>query len=280
MALIVLNKVRISSFIRKFSSKAKFVTVNVDDKSGVATLTLQRPPVNSLNLDLLGEISSSLTELGKSKCRGLILTSNAKTVFSAGLDLMEIYKPNADRLKNFWTTLQDTWIKLYGSSYPTVAVINGHAPAGGCLLSVSCEYRIMVKNYTIGLNETQLGLVAPKWFIVSMKNVVGQRRAEIALTTGHLFKTDEAASIGLIDEIVENKEEGIARAEKFLSKFKNIQPEARKITKQHVREDTIKNMIKDRENDLNSFIQYAQDPKTQNYLEKYMESLKAKSSKN
>lgn len=279
MRLNLLNKVKINCFARKFSSEAKLVTVKVDDKSGVATLTLQRPPVNSLNLDLLREVSSSLTEVEKARCRGLILTSNADTVFSAGLDILEVYKPKEDRLKNFWKTLQDTWIKLYGFPYPTVAVINGHAPAGGCLLAISCEYRVMSKNYTIGLNETQLGLIAPKWFIASLRNVVGQRQSEMALTMGRLFKTDEALSIGLIDEVVENKEEGIAKAEKFLSNFKNIAPEVRSITKQYVRGDTIESMIKDRENDLNIFVQYAQNPKVQNYLERYMESLKTKSSK-
>lgn len=277
MAINILNKIKINNFIRRFSSEAKFVAVNVDDKSGVATLALQRPPVNSLNLDVLKEISSSLTELEKSKCRGLILTSNAKTVFSAGLDILEVYKPSLDRLTDFWKTLQDVWIKLYGSSFPTVAVINGHAPAGGCLLAVSCEYRIMVKNYTIGLNETQLGLIAPQWFISSMRNVIGHRQTELASTLGRLFKTDEALKIGLIDELVDNKDEGIAAAEKFLSNFRNISPEVRALTKQYVRERTIKDMIKDRENDLNYFVQYVQNPKVQNYLEKYMELLKAKS---
>lgn len=46
------------------------------------------------------------------------------TVFSAGLDIMEMYKPNPDRLKNFWTALQDLWLTLYGATYPTAAAIN------------------------------------------------------------------------------------------------------------------------------------------------------------
>lgn len=53
-----------------------------------------------------------------------IITKSSNTVFSAGLDIMEMYKPNQDRLKEFWTTLQDTWLALYGSSVPTAAAIN------------------------------------------------------------------------------------------------------------------------------------------------------------
>lgn len=48
----------------------------------------------------------------------------ASTVFSAGLDILEMYKPKQDRATAFWTALQDTWLKLFGSSYPTVAAIN------------------------------------------------------------------------------------------------------------------------------------------------------------
>ncbi|CAG2063789.1 unnamed protein product, partial [Timema podura] len=131
--------------------------------AGVSTVTLQRPPVNSLNLELLQEFTATLDDLGKSKSRGMILTSASPTVFSAGLDILEMYRPKSDRIRLFWSKLQEMWLKLYGSAYPTVAAINGHSPAGGCLLALSCDYRVMVgPKYTIGLNETQLGIIAPR----------------------------------------------------------------------------------------------------------------------
>ncbi|XP_056275714.1 enoyl-CoA delta isomerase 1, mitochondrial-like [Pseudoliparis swirei] len=57
------------------------------------------------------------------------------------------------------------WLKLYGSSMVTIAAINGSSPAGGCLMSMTCDYRIMADNprHSVGLNETQLGIVAPFW---------------------------------------------------------------------------------------------------------------------
>lgn len=132
----------------------------------------------------------------------LLLFQSSNSVFSAGLDILEMYNPTKDNLAVFWTTLQNTWLSLYRTSIPTVAAINvryhskreipreskipgvlvdftlciilsyfysssqGHAPAGGCLLALSCEYRVMVgPKFTIGLNETQLGIVAPPWYI-------------------------------------------------------------------------------------------------------------------
>jgi 3,2-trans-enoyl-CoA isomerase len=74
-----------------------------------------------------------------------------------------MYKPNEERFHKFWYLFQDVWIKLYGSSFPTAAAIIGHSPAGGCLLAISCEYRVMLPNFIIGLNETKVGIIVPTW---------------------------------------------------------------------------------------------------------------------
>ncbi|XP_072394287.1 enoyl-CoA delta isomerase 1, mitochondrial-like [Diabrotica undecimpunctata] len=267
----------VKSGMRCFSKEASFVSVTVNDKNGVATLEMQRPPVNSLNYELLSQLSSTLTDLEKNKSRGLILTSKNDGVFSAGLDILEMYKPDQERIKLFWTALQDTWIKLYGSSYPTVALINGHSPAGGCLLALCCEYRVMFKNCTIGLNETQLGIVAPNWFVDSLKNVVGIRKAELALTAGVMYRTEEALNIGLIDEIIENKTEGMARSEAFISRFAKISPVARGLSKKYVRGNTIEDMVKNRKEDLDNFVMFSNQPAVQESLGLYIQSLKKKS---
>ncbi|XP_046403529.1 enoyl-CoA delta isomerase 1, mitochondrial-like [Ischnura elegans] len=271
-------KQRSSVLNRAYSSAGdKLVDLQVNDDTGVATVTMQRPPVNGLNLDLLQQLSSTLDQLEKSKCAGMILTSSSPTVFSAGLDITEMYKPKPDRVKAFWTTLQDTWLKLYGSSFPTVAAINGHSPAGGCLLALSCEYRVMVgPKFTIGLNETQLGIVAPKWFQDSMRGVISLRQAEMALTLGRMFSTAEAKEIGLIDEIAKDKADAIAKAEEFLDKCSNIPAEARKLTKLSFRQEPLEWLQKNKEYDLNIFLKFVNLPKVQMGLEMYMASLKNK----
>lgn len=60
---------------------------------------------------------------------------------------------------------------------------------------MSCEYRVMCSNYTIGLNETKLGIVAPTWFQATMRNVISTREAELALTLGKMFTTEEALKV-------------------------------------------------------------------------------------
>lgn len=72
----------------------------------------------------------------------------------------------------------------------------GHAPAGGCLLSISTEYRVMVKGQsTIGFNETAVGIIAPRWFIDGLCHTIPVRQVELAITVGKLFKPEEALKV-------------------------------------------------------------------------------------
>jgi len=254
----------------------KLINLSIDDKTGIATLELNRPPVNSLNTPLLQDISAALTDLNKNKSKGLILTSTSPTVFSAGLDLLEMYKPDPEKVKVFWTSLQDVWLKLYGSAFPTAAAINGHSPAGGCLLALSCEYRVMCPKLTIGLNETRLGIVAPVWFQSSMRNAISVRETEKALTLGKMYSTDEALKVGLIDEVAADKQDAIKRCEEFLLQFGKVSYDARAITKKNLRGKDIAELESDREADVQNFLFFVNQPKVQKGLELYLQSLKAK----
>lgn len=185
-----------------------------------------------------------------------------------------MYKPDMSRVRIFWRTLQDCWLKLYGSPYPTAAAITGHSPAGGCLFAMCCEYRVMLPKYTIGLNETQLGIVAPSWFMATMRNTISARKAEMALTLGTLFKTEEALKIGMIDEIVADRADAIAKCEAFLKKYDKIPPMARAVTKQMYRQQDIKELESNREADIELFVTAITNEKIQTSLGRYVAFLK------
>jgi 3,2-trans-enoyl-CoA isomerase len=160
------------------TNKDLFYVEDRKDK-GYVIFKMNKLPVNSLNLEFLTELNIQLDKFEEAKdINGVILTSNIPNIFSAGLDILEMYQPKPDRIRQFWSALQDFWIRLYGSNKVYIAAINvnlnncfnllnflnkhfkilkGHAPAGGCLMSISCDYRIMAKGpYKIGLNETLL----------------------------------------------------------------------------------------------------------------------------
>uniref|UniRef100_A0A8D8RJU9 Enoyl-CoA delta isomerase 1, mitochondrial n=1 Tax=Cacopsylla melanoneura TaxID=428564 RepID=A0A8D8RJU9_9HEMI len=266
-----------TGIIARFSSATGDIGVTVNDKTGVATVKLQRTPVNSLNTGFLKNIESTLNSLEKEKARGLILTSGLPKIFTAGLDILELYNCTPESLTAFWTQLQSTWLRLHATSFPSVALINGHAPGAGCQLAMSCEYRIMLgPKYTIGLNETKMGIIAPFWFVDTMVDTLGPRQAELALTSGKLFTSSEALKVGLIDEEAGSEEEGIAKAEAFLSLYATIPGTARKLTKLMIREKTISNLMKNKEKDLKTVIELITSPQVQKGLGLYLQSLKKK----
>ena len=106
------------------TSSGKNVDVSIDDK-GVATLSMSKAPVNSLNKEFLLELNETLVTTSKS-AKGLVLTSNMSNVFCAGLEITEMYQQEPEYLREFWSCVQDLWIQMYSYKLPTAAAITGH----------------------------------------------------------------------------------------------------------------------------------------------------------
>jgi len=244
-------------------------------EEGYVVLRLNKAPVNSLNLEFLTALNIQLEKFENAKdLKGVIVTSNVKNIFSAGLDIMEMYDNKPDRIRQFWSALQEFWIKLYGSNKIYIAAINGHAPAGGCLLSMACDYRIMSKGpYRIGLNETLLGITAPFWFRDTMINTIGFRETEKALQLGKLYTPEQALSINLVDEIAEPTEVALKAKEAMLQWCK-IPAHARELTKASMRQDTISLLMAQKENDIQNFVSFITKDSIQKSLKFYLDSLK------
>ncbi|XP_072224982.1 enoyl-CoA delta isomerase 1, mitochondrial [Leuresthes tenuis] len=260
------------------NSTSPKIKVDLDQSTGVAVMRLQSPPVNSLSLDFLTELCINVEKLEMDKgCRGLIITSNQPKVFSAGLDILEMYGKSPERCGEFWKAVQEMWLKIYNSNMVTIAAINGSSPAGGCLLAMTCDYRIMADNprYSIGLNETQLGIVAPFWFKDTMINTVGHRNTEIALELGLLYNPTEALRIGLVDHLVP-EDQVLTTATQTMTKWLTIPEHARQITKSMMRKPTIDKLTSNRDADIQNFVSFITKDSIQKSLQMYLEMLKRK----
>ncbi|KAK9535669.1 hypothetical protein VZT92_008039 [Zoarces viviparus] len=261
---------------RRNNSTSPKIDVEFDQSTGVAVMRLQSPPVNSLSLEFLTELCIGVEKLEMDKsCRGLIITSSQPKVFSAGLDITEMYGKSPERCGEFWRAVQEMWLKLYGSNMITIAAINGSSPAGGCLMSLTCDYRIMADNprYSIGLNETQLGIVAPFWFMDTMKNTLGHRTTEVALQLGLLYNPSEALKIGLVDQLVP-EDQILTTAKQTMTKWLAIPDHARAITKSMMRKPTIDKLASNRDADIKHFVNFITKDSIQKSLGMYMEMLK------
>ncbi|KAF7471227.1 enoyl-CoA delta isomerase 1, mitochondrial [Marmota monax] len=254
------------------------VLVEPDAATGVAVMKLRNPPVNSLSLELLTEFVISLEKLENDKTfRGVIITSDRPGIFSAGLDLTEMCGKNPAHYAEYWKAVQELWLRLYPSNLVLVAAINGASPAGGCLMSLACDYRILADNpkYVIGLNETLIGIIAPFWFKDILMNTIGHRASERALQLGLLFPPAEALQVGMVDQVVP-EDQVQSTALSVMSQWMAIPDYARQLTKIMMRKATVDHMIKQREADLQNFISFISRDSIQKSLQVYLEKLKQK----
>ncbi|KAK2507516.1 hypothetical protein MC885_021892 [Smutsia gigantea] len=254
------------------------VLVEPGPAAGVAVVTLKSPPVNCLSLELLTELMICLEKLENDKTfRGIVFTSDCPGIFSAGLDLMEICGRNPAHYAEYWKAVQELWLRLYLSKLVLIAAINGACPAGGCLIALSCDYRVLADNpkYSIGLNEVLLGIIAPFWFKDTLVNTIGQRAAERALQLGLLFSPAEALQVGIVDQVVP-EDQAQSTALSVLAQWMAVPDHARQLTKNMMRKATADRLLKQRDADIQNFVSFLSRDSVQKSLKAYLGKLKEK----
>lgn len=190
--------------------------------------------------------------------------------------MTEMYNPSPARLEMFWNSFQQLFIDLYGSRLSTVAAINGHAPAAGCMIALACDYRVMGdKAGVIGLNETTFGIVPPPWLAGLMIRTVGFRKGEMALSLGTLLQPHEAFEVGLVDKVV-MQDDVFSASRRVVKEWAKIPSHARGACKSLTRKQYIDELVDTRNDDLDFFRNYIMNEKIQNGLGAYLQSLQKK----
>ena len=166
-------------------------------------IRLARPPVNALNPALLEAIIEAFAPGNLSGVDGVVLSGGPK-VFSGGLDVPHLMTLDRTGLTAAWGQFFAAARAIARCPVPVAAAIAGHNPAGGCVLALCCDYRVMARGaYRIGLNETQVGLAVPEAIQHLMRRVVGAHRAERLLVAGAMVEADRALAYGLVDELTD-----------------------------------------------------------------------------
>jgi Delta3-Delta2-enoyl-CoA isomerase len=149
--------------------------------SGCVEMRLQKPPVNTFDFGMMETFVGVLRELeGDEAVRGLVLTSANPKVYSAGLELTAMVDPDPAEFRRFWGAFEDMVEAYYMTPLATVAAISGSAPALGAVLALASDYRVMLDSpkARIGLNETALGMLPPRWLVGLTAQTLGTRAAE------------------------------------------------------------------------------------------------------
>ena len=175
--------------------------LNTIDRQDIRELQLARAPVNALNPTLVQILRQAVESAPAEGARGIVLSGGQK-VFSAGLDLPELLTLERADMHAFWTEFFRLCAALARSPVPIVAAIGGHSPAGGAVLAIMCDYRVMAHGpFRIGLNETQVGLSVPDCIQLALRRLVGRYRAERLLVAGAMLESEQALEFGMVDEL-------------------------------------------------------------------------------
>ncbi len=174
----------------------------IDD---VAVVTMTSNKVNALDDDFFSDLQAAIADIQSAAPLPVVLTGTG-SCFSAGLNLLELYEFDRTTLATFVDRLSETVLAWFSLPRPTIAAVNGHAIAGGCVIALACDLRIVVDNddAQIGLNEVQVGIPFPGVPFEIARHALSPERLREVMLTGALYTPDEARARGLVDEIVES----------------------------------------------------------------------------
>lgn len=253
--------------------------IEVINHDRIRELRLAKPPVNALDRSLCQSLAAAIRQAAADQVDGLLL-SGGERIFSAGMDVPQLLAHGDDRsaVLATWSAFFDVAIALAGSPIPVAAALHGHAPAGGCVLALCCDYRVMARSvesarpYMIGLNEVQVGLTAPEGIQRLLRRVVGAYRAERLLVSGELISAEHALDIGLIDVLAAGAEV-TTQALSWLHKLLALPRQPMLRTRAIARSDLLA-ALQPELIDLEHFIDDWYGPDTQRALQALSEKLK------
>jgi cyclohexa-1,5-dienecarbonyl-CoA hydratase len=209
-----------------------FEHIRFDVSDGVARLTLNKPPLNVLNIAMMREINSALEGLGDDPSVKVLVFEAAEgsKAFSAGVDVSE---HTADMVEEMIEVFHRIFRLLDGLEAPTVAVVGGAALGGGCELVLFCDMVIASEKASFGQPEIQVG-VLPPIAVVALPEIVGPKKALEMVLTGDRIRAAEAERLGLVNRVVP-PEELQAAADEFVGKLAKLSGAVLRLTKRAVR---------------------------------------------
>ena len=172
--------------------------LKVIDHDQIRELRLARPPVNALNEELLRALTDAVES---ARDRAALVITGQQGIFSAGLDVPSILTLDEAGMVPVFTSLWYAQRAFARSAVPVVFAITGHCPAGGTVLAIHADYRVMAAgDFRLGLNEVQVGLYPGPVIHGAFRRLVGGHAAQL-LTRGALIDPATALRVGLVDEL-------------------------------------------------------------------------------
>jgi enoyl-CoA hydratase len=204
---------------------------------GILTLRLAHGKASALDVELLDALLRELDGVAED-VRAVILTGTG-SIFSAGVDLFRLTEGGADYVRRFLPLLSQFVRALFAFPRPVVAAANGHAIAGGCVVVLAADARLMAEGAgRIGIPELLVGVPFPAAALEVVRFAVPRHKVQSLIYTGRTVPPQEAIAVGLIDEVVA-PDALQARAQETARQLALIPPQVYRLTKQSLRAEAL-----------------------------------------
>jgi enoyl-CoA hydratase/carnithine racemase len=209
----------------------------------VAILTMKHGKANAMDGAFCADLIARLGEVRASPARAIVITGQGN-IFSAGVDLVQALDGGPDYFRHFLPPLRRAFEAVFFYDKPIVAAVNGHAIAGGCVLTCAADRRLMAQGGgRIGITELLVGVPFPVVALEIMRFAAAPQHFQRIVYSGVTFPPDTAAGLGLIDEAVSADaliERAVAAAQDLAALG-----EAFALTKQQIRQGVRERLDKD-----------------------------------
>jgi len=251
-------------------------TLEITIRDKVAIIALNRGRSNAINAEMVSDLKKIINSIEDDVAIGGVILTGKEGFFTAGLDLIELYDYDQEQIKNFWINFLDLVAVLTKFKKPMIAAISGHSPAGGCVMSLCCDYRIMAEGkYIIGLNEVPVGIIVPDSIFELYAFWIGKARAYQNLMEGKLMNVEEAKAIGLIDATADISTL-MTLTQKKMQSYLQYDATTWQETKLNLRKELIAKVTADQTETLNKMLMQWWQPTTRSILKTIIENLKSK----
>ncbi len=218
--------------------------IDIQKCDAISTLRLNRGKVNALNQAVVDQLRRALKDCERNPEVTAIILTGAGKFFSFGFDVPEFLSFSKKQFVDYVISFTDLYRYIFLYPKPIIAALNGHTIAGGCMLALACDYRIMVTGKSkISLNEITFGASVPIGSAEMLQFWVGNANATTMLFSGAMYSAEEGMELGLVQRVA-TKEElmDVARkvATDFASKYSPAFVNIKSLLRKHVAEEIAK----------------------------------------